>query len=272
MISSNVPNGNSDIDFWVKHAESEILETYGDLVKVKPKSLLKFGRTTNADQNIATTVMNLQDDERLETYVSTNAIDSVSSGSTNDNSAFTLVVEGHTIADGNLTFVTQQVTLNGQTRVALTTPLARVTRAFNNSAGNLTGPVYFYENGAITSGKPNTDSSTHLIIAAGKNQSEKCATAFSQFDYGLITSLASSVSRNNTANVDLELQVRQLGKAFRPQFEWTMRTTGETSFIFEFRPFLIVPKNSDVRINCTASANDTTVLAQFNSLLALVQS
>lgn len=41
------------------HAQQEIKSTYGDDIIIKPKSLLKFGRTNNVDAGVPTTVMTL---------------------------------------------------------------------------------------------------------------------------------------------------------------------------------------------------------------------
>ena len=112
-------------DFWVSHAYNLIYDTYGDVVRVKPKNLLKFGRNENVTTGECT-IMELAGSETAETYVSTNAITHVISDDANTGD---LYIEGHTISGSDLTFATQTVTLTGTTAKALTTPLARATRA-----------------------------------------------------------------------------------------------------------------------------------------------
>lgn len=95
----------------IRHAINEIYSTYGDVVSVneKAKSLLKFGQNALVGTSQAT-VMTLPAGILAETYVTTNAIDSVSSSDNGDTQL--VYVEGHTIdGDGNLTFISQTVTL-----------------------------------------------------------------------------------------------------------------------------------------------------------------
>ena len=122
-------------DYHVDQAIREIKATYGDIVSVsrKAKSLLKFGANFDlASSGTAETVWAQGGDE---TYVSANSIDKFSSSSGDDTG--TMVVEGHTIdGSGEFTFVTQSVTLQGQTEASLTTPLARSSRLYNTLSGS----------------------------------------------------------------------------------------------------------------------------------------
>ena len=124
-----------DEDFWLRHAIREAHGTYASAlagrrvdVPGKGKSLLKFGR--NLNMGTAGTRATVWDaGPANEVYVddNTNPIDSISSSSGSD--AIDVVVEGHTDdGTGAKTFVVQTVTLTGQTRAALTTPLNRCSR------------------------------------------------------------------------------------------------------------------------------------------------
>lgn len=255
----------------MNHAYEVIKDTYGDRVQIKPKNLLKFGRTANADADANTTLMTLAGTERHETYVSANSITHFASASAGDNQQLT--VEGHTISGSNFTFVVQTVTLNGQTKTALTTPLARCTRVANIGSTNLTGPVYVAEDVTFTSGVPQTDSAIHAIIAAGSQQTQKAATAFSSQDYGLITEMNASVARGSgSVNVDVFLEIREFGKIFRPVLDFTIRTAGSSNEQITLDPYIIVPKNADVRMTATSDTNNTIVSGFFNAFIALVQS
>lgn len=256
-------------DYFVQLAEAEIEATYGETVLVKPKTLLKFGKTANADLGVPTTVMTLPVTQANETYLTTNGITKVSSSSPSDTQ--TITYEGHTISGTDLTFFSDTLTLNGHAPITLPTACARVTRAYNDNGVDLVGNVYFYEDGTATSGVPDVDSEVHIMIAAGSNQSEKAATAFSSVDYGIITSVYFGVSRLNTANVDCELQIREPGGVFRPRWQGEIRSTSASFINQEFKPYIIVPKNSDVRLVVTSTTNDTSVIAGFQALFALVQ-
>lgn len=257
-------------DFGVSHALSQILNDYGVTAVVKPKTLLKFGRTTNADDGVRTTVAAFQGAVVNETYATGNTIDRIISDSTSDGE--TVTVEGHTISGGEFTFVTQNVTLNGQTAVTLTTPLARANRAYNTDSTELVGNVYVYENVATTSGVPNTAANTKLLIQAGDQQSQKAATTISKDDYWVITQVFSSAERSNSANVDMRLEVRESGGVFRPRFIWATRSTGQNAITINLNPPIIVRSNSDIRMVATSDAANTAVDGWMNGYLALDQS
>lgn len=263
---------DDNYDPWMAHALKVIEQDYGARCVIKKKNLLKFGRTTNADDGIETTIMTLQGaTQRHETYVSDNLIDSISSADGGDTGE--VYIEGHTVdSEGRFTFATQTVTLAGQTRVALT-GLARVSRCVNRSASDWTGPVYIYENSAITDGVPDDATKTHLVVAAGRNQSQKAATTLSDLDFGLITRGTVKVVRGGGAavNVDGQIQVRDRGGVFREQDDFSVRSNGNTSDTNLYRPFLLVPNNADIRMVCTATANDTPVIGSFNALIATKQ-
>lgn len=257
-------------DFAVAHALAQIKSDYGKTAVVKPKALLKFGRTTNADDGVKTTVATFQGSEVNETFVTTNAIDRVVSDSASDGE--TITIEGHTISGGELTFATQNITLTAQTAVTLTTPLARATRAYNTDSTELAGNVYVFENNTVSAGGvPSDATKTHLMIAAGQQQSEKCATTISKDDFWIITDVFGSVNRGNSANVDMALEVRESGGVFRPKVKWTIRSTGQNAVLLPITPHLIAPSNSDVRVVATSDTANTTVDAWINGYLALDQ-
>lgn len=262
-------------DPWSLHAERVVFTTYGDRVSVetKGKNLTKFGTTTNTVTDTKVTVMTLPDAVNNETYVGANSITTVSSSNSND--TMQLTVEGHTISGTDLTFVVQNITLTGTTQASLDTPLARVTRVYNNSGTAIQGAVYVYEDDTnnSTPGVPDTDAGVHMIIPAGLQQSEKAASAISSVDYYLISHIRASLGRTNNATCDVRLEARQLGKVFRPLgAPIRLRATVTISAQIDYRPYLIVPKNSDVRLVATASANDTEVTGEIHGLLAGVLS
>lgn len=253
--------------FAVQHAIDTIQGNYGDTVVIKPKILNKFGKTLNADSGVETTIMELQGSERLETYATGNDIDRISSSSASDTEE--MVVEGHTLSGSDLTFVTQTVTLNGQTPVALTTPMYRANRLYNNGSTDLVGNIFVFENVATTNGTPNTAANTKLMISAGFNQSRKAATSISSQDYWIITSADLSLrSGNKTASADISIQTRLFGKVFREGINQSIVGDAASSFTRFFDPPLIVPKNSDFRVNATSDVADTEINCSINGYLA----
>ena len=109
-------------------AEREIYNQFGDLVSIdeKAKSLVKFGKSAVLSTN-RETVWTVGG---METYVTGNTIDTISSSSALDTQE--LVLECHTVTgsglDQQFIFLTQTITLNGQNKVTLPTPVARVSR------------------------------------------------------------------------------------------------------------------------------------------------
>ena len=258
-----------DDDPRMAYAISQILADFGDNVSVaaKKKILRKFGRSDDIDTGSFKEVwMNTTIAE--ETLVASDLIDTISSSSAGDTQAVT--IEGHTISGSDLTFVSQAATLNGQTKVVLATPLARSTRIFNNSATDFAGDVAVYEDTAIVAGVPTDKTKVHLLVSIGKNQSEKCTTSISSVDYWILTSLHAGVLTKTAATAEFELQVRLSGKVFRNIHDFSANSSSGTIELL-LDPYIIVPKNSDVRMRATSSANNTEVEAGMNGYLAIVQ-
>lgn len=245
--------------------EKLVLNNYGDLVGIdlKGKNLRKFGR--NVD--LGTSEEQVWLVGGLETLPTDNLITHFASSNAGDTQP--IVVEGHTIdASGNLTFVSQTVTLAGQTKTALTTPLARITRLYNTGTSDFAGTVYVSRDVAYTLGVPASD--IHLQTDGTNNQSLKAATSISQYDYWFIDSATFSVRRNTSAIVDFRVQMRPTTGVWRTQFVCSVsRDSG--SFEKEFSTPLIVPKNHDVRVLAVSSAVSTQVDAVLDGPLALIK-
>ncbi len=249
----------SDKDPRIARAIRSIFADYGDTVSVeaKNKSLMKYGRNKAAT---ATTQM-VWIGGGLEVLPTGNNIDVAVSTSVSDTVEVT--IEGHTISGSDLTFVTQNITLTGTTNKALTTPLYRATRVFNNSGTNLVGVVTVKDNG--TSNHLVTDSAVEF-----RNQSLKCATSMSSQDYWIITQIGVGVDKTQSRSVAFSMQIRQSGKTFRTAIQLENSSNNGT-IINNLDPCIIVPKNADMRMLCTSSGTSTGVSAFVNGHLALVQ-
>lgn len=252
--------------FPIQSAIDVVYSTYGDIVSVeqKKKTLYKFGRNADVSTDFETVWRTGGD----ETYVSTNAIDTISSSNTGDTQE--VVIEGHTISAGILTFVSQTKTLNGQNKVVIDTPLARMTRLYNNGTTNFAGTIYGYEDDTVSSGVPQTASKIHITVNNG-NQSEKASTSISNTDYWFITEFRGYCFDKTAAVVEFEIQTRQVAstpKVWRTLFE-TSGTNGQPTDI-KFDPVFIVPKNHDVRIRAKADGANTDIGAAMGGYLAKV--
>lgn len=259
---------SEESDFWIRHAYHEIVNTYGDLVTTKGKSLFKFGK----NEDLGTSSETIWEQGGNETYATSDLITHVSSSSGSDTE--TIYYEGHTStgsgASTQFTFISDTVTLVGQTKTALPTPVARISRSENQGSTALVGDVYFYEDDTVVTGVPQTASKIHMKIPAGGNNSFKGATTFSNVDYFVLTELHLAVGKKTSATVDFALEVRKVGGLFLPKFQTTLATTGSNSENIEFRPYLIVPKNADVRVVATASTTGVEADCNFEGFLVTV--
>lgn len=271
----------------IAQAEAVVYSTYGDTVSVaaKAKNLNKFGRNRVVSTTYET-VAEFQGTTSEETFVSTNLIDSISSSASGDTSK-TYTIEGQTIdGNGNLTFVVQNATTDasdGQTKVALTTPLARATRMYLAASGTFNSPqtvhsgvIYVYDDtDGISGGVPVTAAATKILLLAGQTQSEKCATAISQSDYWFLTGFSAGVGNAGAASVSYitcQIQTRDVanGGVWRPLGHEIVLVPDQTGVQRSFSPFLIVPKNHDVRVQAKTDTSNAEVFAQLSGYLAAV--
>lgn len=251
-------------DPWIEHAKRIIFadDAVNVSLEAKNKNLLKFGRNEEV-QTTGTTLMTLPTGTYNETYVGTNAITSIVSTAAGDTES--VVVEGHTISGSDFTFSTETISLTGQTAATLVTPLARVSRVYNNDSTELSGTVSVCENDTYSSGVPQTPAGVHCQIRAGQQQSEKAATTLSSVDYWVITSFYADMLERTGANADVDLEVRLSGKVFRQQVDISVSEAHRSHF--QFLPYLIVPPNSDVRLVARANANGKDISGGIEGVL-----
>lgn len=251
---------NFNQDYTIKQAINEVLNTYGDTISVdaKAKRLLKIGRNNDIDNGVFETVWQLGG---IETYPTTNAIDTVVSTSASDTQE--IIIEWHTIdGSGNFTYIEQTATLTGTTPVPLSTPLARSTRCYNNNGTNLLGTVTVYESVGTVN---------HLSMNGTTNQSLKCSTTIEQSNYYIITAVTGSVLSGSGSGtvVDFRLKFREKGKVFRTIFPY-VSSYGQNTFVKEFSVPIIIPPNSDLRIDAAPNSNNAVIEASFNGYLAQI--
>ena len=250
-------------------AEREIYQTFGDMVSIdaKAKSLTKFGKSASLTTGSLQTVWTVGGNE---TYVNANLIDSISSSSTLDQEE--IYIEGHTVTgtgfDQQFSFVSFTVNLNGQTRVALPIPLARVSMIYNNNGSALAGRVVVYENTTLTGGIPTDVTKIHIDIPLGFQESFKSATTFSNTDYYILTGGFGAVSGKQDGAADFYLEIREPGKIFRQVA--AIAGSSASSWIINLDPAVVVPKNCDVRVRVDSGSNNLIVFASFQGYLAKV--
>jgi len=247
------------------HALQVIEGDYGKVCYYKPKTLKKFGR----NEDVGTAYEDIWQYGGTETLPTTNAIDTVSSSSTSDTT--TLVVEGFVLTGDNKIFTVQTVTLTGQTKALLTTPLARCTRAYASGAADLVGDVYIYEDDTLSAGVPTTAAKVHIDIKGteGENQSFKASTSISSTDYWVITQIYVAVLRKTAAQANFQLQVKDNGFVWRSRSILNAASTAAPTAV-NISPPIIIPSNADVRVRAQASTAGVDCVAWMNGYLALV--
>jgi hypothetical protein len=202
-----------------------------------------------------------------ETYLTTNTIDRIVSS---DSLAWTdVTIEGHTMdGTGLLTSVVQTINLNGQIDVPLVTPLARISRIFNSGTTYVDGELTVFDStGTSSSGVVLPKSAIHITMDKDSQQSQKCETSFSNTEYGILTQFQGGQSSKSTALVEFRLEVRERGSVWRTRYQWaaSVNTSEKLS------PYLIIPKNADVRVKAVSNTANLEVHANMNFIVAKVE-
>jgi hypothetical protein len=183
------------------------------------------------------------------TWSTAAAIDSISSSDTDD--VQDVLIDG---LDADWETVEQTVTLQGQTRVALTTPLIRVNGMYNAGAVDLDGTVYVYEDTPLTAGTPDDATKIRGAIVDGDNQLLQCIYTVPAGHTALIYRGYVAMSKKQTAVIEAAWRARLFGGVFRTFGRTTVGSAGNTAFwkVWHFPPAM--PEKTDLVI----IAEDTT--------------
>lgn len=245
----------------------------------KPKTLWKFGETSNADNGITTTVSNMYNDEVRETYSTTNDITHAVSSSNSDTQS--IILEGHYFDSSNRKiFTVQEFTLTGQTPVTLSTPLCRATRykvkkgTFSSPASNMVGnlSVYVGSGTTVTSGVISSAQDSRVkLYGTAANHSVKGATSISYYDYLVITGVGVKAKKatGSTAVIDYELEYKQSGGVFLPVgLRGRIRTASQSTDLLRGEPYIfIIPNDSDVELNVNSDTDNMAVAGFMDGFL-----
>ena len=256
----NAIGNREESSAWFEHLKNEIKKTYGHNVVFNRKTLKKFGRSTNFD----TTETEINALNQTETYVTDNLITHVSSSSGSDTGD--VYYEGMTISGNVFTFTSDTVTLQGQTKTELPTPMARITRGENDSSTDLVGNVYFYEDDTVSSGVPDTAAKRHNLIIATDGTTLRAATSVASGNYFIITKLYAYLNKATNGVADIRLRTRLLGKTFKTKI--VASCTTNLAFNHKFDTGLIIPPNTDISMTAKGSTTNLDVSAGFEGYFA----
>jgi hypothetical protein len=188
-------------------------------------------------------------------FPTTDSIDSISSSSAADTG---IVIELQGL-DVNGNIVNQTATLNGQNRVALTTPLKRFFRGYNTNGTEFVGHIIIFENGTLSGGVPTDSTTIKGVIHPDEQQTEMAIYTIPTGKTGyLLGGYASTAGANKTSNYVIKFQVRLVGGVFRTQQKVALSDTG-TSFIpFTYPVPQVLPAGTDLRVRTKMTATGGT--------------
>lgn len=241
----------------------------------------KFGNARDFDTGDgAVTVHGLADDgtawEQMNYVYSTTAdIDSLSSDNAGDGQV--IEIQG---LDTNWDLTTQEVTLNGTTRVALGTALIRVFRMKNLGATDNAGNIFCFVNTADTTpadGVPDDATKIRAIIHAGDNQTLMAIFTIPNGKTGYMDSFYASTHGGSKATAyDIELLTRNNTATpsgvgvFQLKHTSALRETGSSEFRYEYHIPERIAAKTDIEMRAAAEAagvTEASISAGFDLIL-----
>jgi hypothetical protein len=232
----------------------------------------KFGNAPDFDStDLTVTVWDGAEDgtaweNMVYDYSTTADIDSISSSNAGDTQEITVVGQ-----DINYNIVTQTKTLNGQTRVALDTPLFRCYRAYNSNATNLAGHVFVYVNGATTGGVPNNNDDIRAIIDPINQQTEMAIYTVPAGKTGYMRSwYAATAGASKNANYFITLKSREATRVFRVKHTSALNETGTSAYQHTYVEPEVFPEKTDIEMTVSILGTGVTaasVSAGFDMVL-----
>ena len=182
------------------------------------------------------------------TYSTTADIDTISSSSALD--TMILHIQG---LDSNYEPVTQLVTLNGQTKVTLETPLLRIWRVFNSTATSISGSIYVYVDGVITAGVPDVDSTIRAYIENGNNQTLMMMYTIPAGFTGFLLERDVSLGGRKSGFITVKLWVRFQDSVWRIANVADLSATGTSAI--EHRNNVLGPLSEKTDVQMTATGD-----------------
>jgi hypothetical protein len=176
--------------------------------------------------------------------------------------------------DINGTKTIQTVTLNGQTKATLTTPLWRVYRMINSDVTNqadrtigFNGNVYLYEDTAITAGVPDDPSKVKGYIFDGNNQTQMALYTIPKGFTGYIIGGSVKMTKKQSAAVVYQTWFRQFGSVFRLIDTSALNSVG-TGVSLGLNPIpQMIPEKTDIVLAAESDTNATGTAGSFSILL-----
>lgn len=196
------------------------------------------------------------------TYSTTADIDSLVSNNAGD----TMDIEVLGL-DANYAVVTQTVTLTGQTRVALPTPLFRVFRMKNVGSTDVAGTVACYVDVAAPGGVVSTAANVRAIISDGNNQTLMALYTIPAGKTGYMRDWYASISRTRGTLSTIKLFAKPEGQVFQLKHISSIDNAGTSYVQHQYVEPEVFAEKTDIQILANCSVNTTGVSAGFDIVL-----
>ncbi|MCP4370028.1 MAG: hypothetical protein GY797_18210 [Deltaproteobacteria bacterium] len=196
-------------------------------------------------------------------YSTTAAIDSISSSNAGDSQV--MQVQG---LDANFDLTLQEVTLNGQTRVALTTPLIRVFRIKNVGSVDLAGNVAVYEDTPLTGGIPTLNSKIRAIVQGANNQTEMAVYTIPAGKTGYMRDWYASTSgaKKGSSHV-LKVLARPFGQVFQLKHKASIVEDGTSYIKHEYVEPEVFSEKTDIEMKVNTDQASSSIAGGFDIVL-----
>jgi len=224
-------------------------------------SLSKFGE--NPDIDTTSDPEDVWSFGGVYNYSITDDIDSISSSS--DLDEMSVQVEGLDISGYE---VVQTVSLSGQNRVALNSPLSMVHRAFILGANPTVGDVYIYVDTPLTLGVPTDITKIRAHVSNSSLQTEMVVYRVPKGKTLIYNEGFVAISRGVDGNAEMTLKIREPGGLFRVKRRVSVNSGGSSHWRAVYSIPKVVRELSDIKFTCeNVSANNTGVSGGFEAIL-----
>lgn len=225
----------------------------------------KFGENPDVDTG---TPEDIWEGGGLYPFSADNTADIISISSDDAADTMPIAITG---LDINGVEVEQTITLQGQTRVALTTPLWRIYRMQNegDAGEDITGQVYCYSGTEETNGTPSGASVIKALINDGNNQTQMAVYTIPLGKVGFLWRGEFGASRpSSSGEAVCDYRSRRYGKVFKIKKRIALANSG-SSIYQDARSFPDpIPALTDIVLRVeSVSANNMGLFGTFDILL-----
>jgi len=170
--------------------------------------------------------------------------------------------------DANYDLVTQTVTLNGQTRVALSTNLIRVFRARNANSTDFAQHIFVYVNGATTGGVPDVNADIRAVVHSDNNQTEMAVYTIPNGKTGYMRSwYASTAGAKRDSSHTIKVIARNFGKVFNLKHKANIDVNGTSYIQHRYEEPEVFAAKTDIEVRMDTDTDIAGVAAGFDIVL-----